>query len=172
MSPSQLLLVRTALTIAVTPAVSSAVGFLSDPLVTHTNGMRLASTTALRSHNAYWQPDPGHLGYCDGYLYSPCRNDWRSLGTRHRGQFAPPATPLGMTANQGHHLPDGLEVASGESLGAISAASVGTLPTLPATEQGPGALPDLRPADSPTQSDIWIDTLQTLGRKMMSTPEE
>lgn len=164
MSPQQLLAVRTALSLALTPSLGWAVGFLSDPVVTHTNGMRLASTTSSRSHNAYWQCDPGHLGYCDGRLYSPCRNDWRSLGTRHHGHFAPPYTPMGPTSSRTHHSLDGLEEYSGESLGAIS-------------PDGLPAPPIPRPVEAATGPSAsiggdWLDSLQTLGRKVMSTPDE
>ncbi|MEO0529313.1 MAG: hypothetical protein AAF266_01920 [Planctomycetota bacterium] len=146
-------------------------GFLSDPVVTYTNGMRLASSTSTRSHNVYWRCDPGHIGYCDGQLHSPCRNDWRSLGTRCHGQYVPPYTPMGPTGTEGLHTADGMEHGDGESLGllgqtALRAGEAGA--ALPAGE----AVPSFgQPTANPNANGgIWLDALQTIGRKMMDTP--
>lgn len=150
-----------ALLLVAAPALGHGPGCLSDPVVTHTNGMRLASTTSFRSHNVYWRPDPYHLGYCDGRLYSPCRNDWREIGTRHWGRYCPPTTPLGPTARHAPHAPDGLENLTGESLGVLAADGVRPIPEAPSRPAPPAA-----PAGAG-----WYDAIETLGRQMMTTPD-
>ena len=75
------------------PCEADSIKFWQDPVVTHTNGMRLASTTSQRSHNVYWQCDPYHHGYCNGRIWGPMRDDFKSIGTRiHRG-YRLPYTP-------------------------------------------------------------------------------
>ncbi len=149
---------------------SHAAGYqhLLDPVVTHTNGMRLASTTSLRNRNVYYQCDPGHVGYCDGHLHTPCLNDWRSLGTRECGRFVPPYTPNGPTGTETVHSHDGLEQTSGESLGAIST-DPNRLIT-PATTRG-GAAPQAQEqaAEAPSGG-IWLDAIKTIGTKI-AAPE-
>lgn len=155
--------------LAGSPAGAGAPGFCSDPLVTHTNGMRLASSTSTRSHNVYWQCEAGHVGYCDGCLRSPCRDSWRSLGTRPGGKYRPPYTPMGPTSDERPYSVDGLEHASSESLGTLGGAPVGVAagnaaagPTL----AGPG--PAATTATGPAQSAApWLDAIQTIGRKMI-----
>lgn len=158
---------------AATQALAHGPGFFSDPVVTHTNGMRLASSTSTRSHNVYWQCESGHVGYCDGKLRSPCRDDWRSLGTRTEGQFIPPYTPMGPTSSRQMHMADGIEYTSSESLGMLG------LTTLrPAGEGRNGAasveaIPSFAPplSDTGSSGGVWTDALQTISRKMLATPD-
>lgn len=56
------------------PFIASAQSRLLDPVVTHTNGMPLASTTPLRSHNVNYQCDPDRVGCCGGRYNLPCVN--------------------------------------------------------------------------------------------------
>lgn len=120
-----------------------------DPVVTYTNGMRLASSTSLRNHNVYWRCDSGHVGYCDGQMHGPCRDAWRAIGTRCHGQFLPPYTPMGPTGSHTVHSADGMEHGQGESLGML-------------TSDGPR--PSAQPPQplSPTGGGIQ-DALQALG---------
>lgn len=121
MAPIKQLARCTALALLTTaPCLGHAPGYCSDPVVTHTNGMRLASTTSLRNHNVYWRCDGGHIGYCDGKLHGPCRDSWRTIGTRCHGRFYPPYTPMGPTGSQTAHAPDGLEYEQGASLGVLT----------------------------------------------------
>ena len=96
------------------------VSCLLDPVITHTNGVRLASSTPERSHNMYWQCDPNHIGYCGGRMYGPCRNDLRSLGTRPMGCLPlPPGPAPGPVRSHTMHAMDGIEQEDGATLGAI-----------------------------------------------------
>ncbi|QDT70112.1 hypothetical protein MalM25_30570 [Planctomycetes bacterium MalM25] len=133
--------------LATTPCWGHAPGYCSDPVVTHTNGMRLASSTSLRNHNVYWRCDGGHIGYCDGKLHGPCRDSWRTLGTRCHGRFYPPHTPMGPTGSQTAHSADGMEYEQSESLGVLT--SDGPRPTTqsprllgPATPAAGGGIQD------------------------------
>lgn len=56
------------------PFVASAQSRLLDPVVTHTNGMPLASSTPYRSHIAAYQCDPNRVGCCGGRYNLPCLN--------------------------------------------------------------------------------------------------
>lgn len=156
-----------------------APGCLCDPVVTHTNGMRLASSQAHRSHNVYWRCDEGHVGYCSGRYYAPFRNDWRSLGTRYHGRFEPPRTPVGPTARATSHSQDGIEDVSGETLGTIQPI-VGPLPAnspLGASGRdrdlasfGGAMMSALSREQSPppeSKSGSWVDAINEIGRKMM-----
>ena len=149
----------------VSPSDATAhVGCCHDPVVTFTNGMRLPSTTALRSHNVYWQCDPYHLGYCDGRLYSPCRTSWRSIGTRPCGQFVPPyAGPQRPTGSVTARLPDGMEASSAETLGMLPTEEGLALPVAPVGQEA--VTPPV--GQAAPEGGIWIDALQTLGRKML-----
>lgn len=158
MNAMQFLMLRTAATVAALPATCMGAGFLCDPVVTHTNGMRMASSTSLRSHNAYWQCDPGHIGYCDGHYNHPCFN---ATKTHHWGRFVPPPTPMGATSSKSVHMYDGLEMATSESLGTISPDGV-----RPPTLQ-PGAAPAL---PSEGSGGIWIDAINSIGRRVMPAP--
>ena len=144
-----------------------APGFLSDPVVTHTNGMRLASSTSTRSHNVYWQCEAGRHGYCDGRLHSPCRDSWRALGTRCHGRFLPPPTPMQPAGTRTAHAMDGLELADSESLGPMVVARAHP----PLTPDQPSPPADFAAPGTSTDGD-WMNALQTIGRKMMSTPED
>ncbi|MEN0109862.1 MAG: hypothetical protein AAF805_03980 [Planctomycetota bacterium] len=144
-------------------------GRLLDPVVTHTNGMRLASTTPLRSHHVYWQCDPNHTGYCGGRYYTHCRNSLRGVGERCHGEFCPPYTDSsGATLNHTHHAIDGLENAD--------AASLGTLPSDPsvvplaqqAAADGATAAAGATDTAAPPAGGIWLDALQTISQKMMA----
>lgn len=153
------------------PDAGIAAGFLLDPVVTHTNGMRLASSTSTRSHNVYWQCDDGHVGYCDGVMHTHCRDELRKLGTRCHGRFVPPYTPMGPTSPRASHSIDGLEPASGESLGLL-ANEAPRLPAAPAAAGGAAAsagAPSLLPS-APPAGGAWLDAIQTIGKKMMTTP--
>lgn len=146
------------------PAGSQAAGVLCDPVVTYTNGMRLASTTALRSHNVYWQCDRGHVGYCDGRSYTPCRNALRELGTRPHGRFVPPYTgPGGSTSPMTTHSHDGFEPTTSETLGVLTVGEGAAAPLGQRGEAGPVA-----PIAPPVEGGALFDTLQTIGRKMMA----
>lgn len=181
MHAARSLALRVALAAVAFPCGTFAAGFLSDPVVTHTNGMRLASTTAERSHNVYWRCDTNHLGYCDGCLYSPCRNDWRSLGTRPAGEFGVPCTPRGAVNGEIPHAHDGLEPGTSELLGLLApepaagaaraGAPVGSTGTADGATQAVAAPAPAAGATAGADSGgLWIDAIQTIGRKMMATP--
>ena len=106
---------------ALPTACDAQVCCLLDPVVTHTNGVRLASSTPQRSHNMYWQCDPLHLGYCGGQMHGPCRSDLRSIGTRRPcGCFPLPPGPMpGPVGSKSLHAQDGLELDDGERLGSL-----------------------------------------------------
>lgn len=154
-------------------ACGKAPGFLCDPVVTHTNGMRLSSTTTTRNHNVYWQCEPGHVGYCDGHYHTPCLDDWRSLGTRCHGRYAAPYTPMGPTSNEGVHTPEGMECGSGGSVGMIQVAATRSPQVRPRASAAGGNSGPTLPGGAvpPASQDQWLDTLQTLGRKMMTGAE-
>jgi len=59
------------------PAIAPAGDFASrmlDPVTTYTNGMPLASSTPLRSHNVYYLCDRERVGCCGGRYNLPCVN--------------------------------------------------------------------------------------------------
>ncbi|MEM8864595.1 MAG: hypothetical protein AAGF31_03510 [Planctomycetota bacterium] len=57
------------------PMVAAAAQYpLLDPVTTYTNGMPLASTTPMRSHNVYYRCDPDRVGCCGGRYNRPCIN--------------------------------------------------------------------------------------------------
>lgn len=150
-------------------ACGKAPGFLYDPVVTHTNGIRLSSTTSTRNHSVYWQCEPGHVGYCDGHYHTPCLDDWRSLGLRCHGRYAAPSTPMGPTSNEGVHGIDGMEYDSGGSVGLIQVTAARPLLNGPRAAAALGSAQNLPGDGAPPESqDQWLDTLQTLGRKMMT----
>lgn len=166
MNTTRFLVLRTVVSVAALPATGLGAGYLMDPVVTYTNGMPLASSTSERSHNVYWQCDPARLGYCDGHIHSPCRNDIRALGTRHWGRFNPPYATTGPVDGQTEHLPDGLEHQTSEVIGAVSIDPSATRRPLP---EPPAAAPS---AGAPPSGGVWIDALQTLQRKMMIDPDK
>lgn len=165
-----------AATLLATQAVChGAPGYCSDPLVTHTNGMRLASTTSTRNHNVYWQCESGHVGYCDGKLRSPCRDDWRSLGTRCRGRYVPPYTPMGPTKSDTIHSMDGLEQETSVSLGRLvqttgPAGNDRRAPVGRASAAPPALSPVGGPTPAPAVGSNWLDAVQSIGKKMMAAP--
>lgn len=55
-------------------ASASAGEICCDPVLIHTNGMRLASTCPERNSNVYWRCDPYHLGQCGDRYNVPCLN--------------------------------------------------------------------------------------------------
>lgn len=149
-----------ALGLLATAPCAAAVHCWQDPVITHTNGMRLASTTWQRSHNVYWRPDPGHIGYCDGRMYGPCKNELRELGRRSECYPLPVGPAPGAVRSMTHHAHEGLEQASGERLGTVRL-DAGVLGSpLPA-----GASAQASPT-VPAGAD-WIGTLQTLGDKVI-----
>ncbi len=165
MNATHFLMLRTAITVAALPATSFGAGFPMDPVVTYTNGMPLASSTSERSHNVYWQCDPARLGYCDGRIHSPCRNDLRGLGTRPWGQYVPPYATVGPIPGLAERLPDGLEGETSEVLGVVSID-----PSAPRREIAP---PPPAPAPaSASSSGVWIEALQALQRKIMIDPDK
>lgn len=102
------------------PQAAADVRFWQDPVVTHTNGMRLASSTSLRSHNVYWRCDEDRVGYCDGQMHSSCKDDWRDLGTRKKGCYPVFYGPRpGMTGTETGHAMDGLEMGDSQRLGTL-----------------------------------------------------
>ena len=115
--------IRVALAVSLLLGAASAcnaICCLCDPVVTHTNGMRLASSTPERSHMVYWTCNPLHLGYCGGRMQGPCRSDLRSLGTRSHGCFPlPPGPSPGPVSPRSAHAADGMELGDGERVGAI-----------------------------------------------------
>ena len=122
-STSPLLVAGLAATLCVSAVSESRaeVCCLLDPVVTHTNGMRLASTTSQRNRNVYWTCDPLHLGFCDCQMHGPCRSDLRSLTTRGCcGCFPlPPGPSPGPVSPKSHHSYEGVEDDYGASLGTI-----------------------------------------------------
>ena len=147
--------------------LAPAAGYLWDPVVTYTNGMRLASTTSLRSHNAYWQCDRGHIGYCDGRMHGPCCNELRELGTRDHGRFVLPyGTAVGPSSREAPHSHDGLENADSEPLGLLPAVGIDGVPVGGPAPTTPGA-PAATPAPAPVGG-VWLDAIETIGRKMMT----
>lgn len=146
---------------------ASEVRCWQDPVVTYTNGIRLPSTTSLRSHNVYWQCDPHHVGYCDGRMYCPCRNELRNAGSRlaygYRlpyGTTNPPVpAPHGVT----FHSIDGMEMAQGERLGQIpvdqgNTPRLGVAPVATGVPAGAAALPG---------GTDWLNSLKTLSDKVI-----
>lgn len=117
------ILAAAALAATITGAASEACGqvcCLLDPVVTHTNGVRLASSTPERSHNMYWQCDPLHMGYCGGRMHGPCRSDLRSTCSRPFARLPmPPGPAPGPVGVEGGHTIDGMEMATGERLGSF-----------------------------------------------------
>lgn len=107
-------------------ATAAEVVFWQDPVVTYTNGVRLASSTPLRSHNMYWQCDKEHRGYCNGRVVSPCRDDLVEIGSRrncgYRLPYGPQPRALGNHSYEGARYHDGLdaiEMVDSERLGSI-----------------------------------------------------
>ncbi|MEQ8848126.1 hypothetical protein [Botrimarina sp.] len=171
-------MLRLTVTAAATAALAACCNagqpcFLCDPVVTYTNGMRLASTEACRSHNVYWRCDPGHIGYCGGRMSGPLHNDLRSLGTRPWGVYVPPPTPRGPVGNADFGGPEGLEDAHSESLGSIAlAAGLERQPLDAAPRRGaPPAAAPLPPRPEAGGEGDWLNAIQTIGRQMMATPE-
>ncbi|MEO1497281.1 MAG: hypothetical protein AAFV43_09040 [Planctomycetota bacterium] len=155
-------------------AGASEVRFWQDPVVTYTNGMRLPSTTSQRSHNVYWQCDPGHRGYCDGRMYDPCRNEVRTAGDRvgvgYRLPYGTtnPSVPVERPMT-GVHSHDGLEVAQAERLGEIPLDA----DNAPRLGLGPGgaSAPTAVAAPAAPAGSMWLDTLQNLGEQVMQQGE-
>ncbi len=105
-------------------ASAAEVVFWQDPVVTHTNGVRLASSTPLRSHNAYWQCDQEHRGYCNGRVVSPCRDDLVEIGSRlgcgYRLPYGPKPRAVGnSTYVEYDHGFEAIEMVDSERLGSI-----------------------------------------------------
>lgn len=147
----------------------SAVGqvhFWQDPVVTHTNGMRLASSTPVRSGNVYWRCKPEHTGYCGGRMHGAMKNDLRSLGDRLHCEYRLPAgaRPAPVSSGTGHAM-DGLETADAERLGTIIVAGQGHGPVASV----PAPRPAASGANSPAAGSTWIDDLQLLGEKRRAT---
>ena len=78
------------------PVIASAGPFEStgknnwiDPVTTYTNGMPLASSTPLRSHNVYYGCDPDRAGCCGGRYNWPCLNSITNPNTCCTGAKAP-----------------------------------------------------------------------------------
>ncbi len=158
MNAVRFLVLRTVVTVAALPATGLGAGFLLDPIVTYTNGMPLASSTSLRSHNVYWQCDPEHIGQCDGRYNCPCLND---LHCRRSPRFG----NTGPVPGRSEHLPDGMEAEDGAVLGVVSID-----PSAPHRDIVPPAAPPAAAAGS--SGGVWIDALQTLQRKMMIDPDK
>lgn len=146
--------------LALLGAADSALGQIScfqDPVITHTNGMRLASSTPERSHNAYWQCDPGRIGYCNGRLYGPVKNDLHSLGTRHGCFPMPPGPQPGPVSGLTGHIPEGMEIGDAERLGTLRVMAGGGAPLSAA---GPA-----RVAPTVAAGETWADSIRQLGDK-------
>jgi len=142
-----------------------------DPVVTHTNGMRLASSTSERSHNVYWQCDVHRKGSCDCQMQTCCR------AAIHRPpcSCAPPTGPVGGV--YAAHAPDGIEAGDTEHLGPLTLDAPG-VPRV-ASDAGTSPLSAAPPANTPTTlivpptGTVWLDSIQTIGQKMLgglSTP--
>ncbi|TWT43255.1 hypothetical protein [Botrimarina hoheduenensis] len=138
---------------------AAEVPFWQDPVVTYTNGMRLPSTTSQRSHNVYWQCDPGHRGYCDCRLYGPCRNELRQLGSRVENGYRLPygAAPGPVVNHELFAADDAVEPAEGQRLGVIPLDQANT----PRLSVPTAAVPQT-PAGS-----VWLDALQSLGNQSL-----
>ncbi len=137
------------------PQAACEVHFWQDPVVTYTNGMRLASSTSLRSHNAYWQCDPDRVGYCDGQMRGPCKDSLRSLGTRQKGCYPIFYGPRpGMAGTQTGHSMEGLETGDAERLGTLRIDEGDALRM---------SLAPPTPAAPPAGDSSLIDALRTLG---------
>ncbi len=75
-----------------------------DPVITYTNGMRLASSCPERSHNAYWHCDPYHVGQCGNRYNWPPLNSL--LGIRpHAGPCTGEDAPSGLTIEAVSYAP-------------------------------------------------------------------
>ncbi len=110
-----------------------------DPVVTHTNGMRLASTTPQRSHNVYWQCDPYHHGYCNGRIWGSMRDDFKSIGTRlGRGYRLPYAPYPGAVSDHpgGYYSGGAIHTVEAEGFERLGAIPNDTLQTTPAVTLG------------------------------------
>lgn len=94
--------------------------FWQDPVVTYTNGVRLASSTPLRSHNMYWQCDPERRGYCEGQesgsLLRPFSAGKGACGYRQQLYHPAPAAVRNDVYSDGLA---GIEQTDGERLGSI-----------------------------------------------------
>ena len=156
-----------------TPAAGQ-VRFWQDPVVTYTNGMRLASTTSQRSHDVYWRCDVNSPGYCDGRMHGACVNDLRSIGTRNRGCYCFSAGPRpGAIGSATSRTMDGLESEDSARLGTLRVASAGgpvgsasrvaaaSFTGVPALEPAPLTTP---PADDAQAG--WYGELKRLGEKV------
>ncbi len=126
------------------PAVVSAQGRCLDPVTTYTNGMPLASSTPLRSHNAYYQCDPNRGGCCGGRYNLPCLN---SLLWPNDCCTASRPAPLGA---YGGETPlgglDGVEAVRFQQLGSVPAATLtnpGGQPAAPTPTPTPTVLQQL-----------------------------
>ncbi|QDU88309.1 hypothetical protein Pla175_16840 [Pirellulimonas nuda] len=109
--------------LALCALTSSASGgeICCDPVLIHTNGMRLASTCPERSSNVYWRCDPYHVGQCGD------RYNWPPLNSLlFRTPYSGPCT--------GADAPSGLHVGTGfyEPIDATRFERIGTLPAPPA----------------------------------------
>lgn len=136
-----------------------------DPVVAHTNGMRLASSTPERSHNVYWRCDENHLGYCNGRMYGPLTNDLDSIGARPHGAIVIPAGPRpGPVSDEACATPTALETATSERIGTLSNlfAEEGSIARVPAARPAP-------PAAAPSNNGDWLSDLQALGEKIQSS---
>ncbi|QDV75799.1 hypothetical protein [Botrimarina mediterranea] len=157
MNATTFLVLRTALTVAAFPGMSMAGNCLLNPVTTYTNGMPLASSTSMRSHNVYWQGDPERIGECDGRYNCPCLNDLHCRRTPYIGGTEP-------RLGQVERLPDGMEEETAVVLGVVSidptAPPRRELAPLPAAPAAPAA-----------EGGVWIDALQSLQRKIMIDPE-
>lgn len=143
---------------AACPAACLGGNCLLDPVVTYTNGMPLASSTSMRSHNVYWQGDPHRVGECDGRYNCPCVNQFHY----HRSPFIGATEPL---VGQAERMPDGLEAETGAVLGVVSID-----PSAPRRELAP--MPAAPAPVAAPSGGVLLDALQSLQRNIMIDPDK
>ena len=118
------------------PVVASAEIRLLDPVTTYTNGMPLASSTPLRSHNVNYRCDPDRSGCCGGRYNFPCLNSLCHPDNCCTGSRPMQHEGWGMHATAG--VVEGVEVTRFEQLGTVPAVDL-----LPAGPAAPASRPSL-----------------------------
>ena len=119
---------------------------LLDPVTTYTNGMPLASSTPLRSHNVYYQCDLERVGCCGGRYNLPCMNSLLYPNSCATGRCGMQDAWEDQT---GTGIAVGVEGTRFEELGTIVAPGVGAAAALggaaPPAPPNPGLLQRLLP---------------------------
>lgn len=156
------LMLRAVIAAVAFPAAGLGANCLLNPVTTYTNGMPLASSTSMRSHNVYWQGDPERIGECDGRYNCPCLNDLHCHRTAYIGSTEP-------RLGRAERLPDGMEEETAVVLGVVSVDPTERrheLAPLPAAPLAPAA------AAAAPSGGVLLDALQSLQRNIMIDPDK